>query len=327
MATRIVLIAVGIVLGILTTGDVFQSVIVPRAVGVRLRPSYYLWRLGWLIWPRLAWRMHPRDHDRREDFLALFAPLTLILMLLLWSTLMLIAFGCVSGHSRFDASADRVVLGSRVLCGNVVLYDRFRRLRGQHGVDAHARAYCGRSGFMVVSTTTAFLFAVFGAFQAREQFVVVLSSRAASPPSGIGLLVVAARADLKDRLPAVMADAQKWTASLMETHLAYPVLAYLRSSHDNQSWVGTQARCWMRNADDDDRTRRCGRSAHPYDLGRHATNDLCRYFSLDRAGERRCGITREEFDRAARSSAFPRPGYEMHDRERAWRRFSTLRCA
>ena len=36
-----------------------------------------------------------------------------------------------------------------------------------------------------------------------------------------------------------MIDAQRWAAEVMESHLAYPMLAYFRSSHDDQSWIGT----------------------------------------------------------------------------------------
>jgi hypothetical protein len=30
-----------------------------------------------------------------------------------------------------------------------------------------------------------------------------------------------------------------WSAELMESHLSYPVLAYFRSQHDNQSWIAS----------------------------------------------------------------------------------------
>src|SRR5204862_210880 len=29
----------------------------------------------------------------------------------------------------------------------------------------------------------------------------------------------------------------RWSAELLETHLSYPVLAYFRSQHTNQSWL------------------------------------------------------------------------------------------
>ena len=34
---------------------------------------------------------------------------------------------------------------------------------------------------------------------------------------------------------------ERWSADLLETHLSYPVIAYFRSQHDNQSWVAALA--------------------------------------------------------------------------------------
>ena len=31
---------------------------------------------------------------------------------------------------------------------------------------------------------------------------------------------------------------ERWSADLLESHLSYPVLAYFRSHHDNESWLG-----------------------------------------------------------------------------------------
>jgi hypothetical protein len=40
-------------------------------------------------------------------------------------------------------------------------------------------------------------------------------------------------------LTEVLRDWERWSAELMESHLSYPVLAYFRSQHDNQSWIGS----------------------------------------------------------------------------------------
>jgi hypothetical protein len=34
---------------------------------------------------------------------------------------------------------------------------------------------------------------------------------------------------------------ERWSAELLESHLSYPVLAYFRSQHDNQSWLAALA--------------------------------------------------------------------------------------
>ncbi|MEN6617829.1 MAG: two pore domain potassium channel family protein, partial [Syntrophorhabdus sp.] len=31
---------------------------------------------------------------------------------------------------------------------------------------------------------------------------------------------------------------ERWSSELLESHLSYPVLAYFRSQHDNESWLG-----------------------------------------------------------------------------------------
>ncbi len=37
----------------------------------------------------------------------------------------------------------------------------------------------------------------------------------------------------------LLAEWELWCAELMESHLSYPVLAYFRSQHDNQSWIAS----------------------------------------------------------------------------------------
>src|SRR5438034_11654012 len=36
----------------------------------------------------------------------------------------------------------------------------------------------------------------------------------------------------------LLAEWERWSAELLESHLSFPVLGYYRSQHDNQSWVG-----------------------------------------------------------------------------------------
>ena len=42
-----------------------------------------------------------------------------------------------------------------------------------------------------------------------------------------------------DALRVLLKDWELWCAELMESHLSYPVLAYFRSQHDNQSWIAS----------------------------------------------------------------------------------------
>ena len=128
--------------------------------------------------------LHPADENAREDFLAVFAPLNLVLNLMTWSLLMLIGYAAI-----FYALSDQVrphlaSFGEAFYFAGASFFTiGFGDFVGNTGLPRLASLAAGASGFGIISTTTAYLFAIFGAFQAREQFVVVVGARAGSPPS------------------------------------------------------------------------------------------------------------------------------------------------
>ncbi|HTV93502.1 MAG TPA: potassium channel family protein [Verrucomicrobiae bacterium] len=326
MLVHVALIVLGMLLIAAALNDVFQSVIVPRAVGRRLRPSYYQTRTLWTIWPRVAHGIYPNNEERREDFLAVFAPFNLILNLVTWSVMLLLGYGAIFYALREQMHPALQTFGEAVyFAGTSFFTIGFGDFAGSTGLTRLFSLAAGASGFGIISTTTAYLFAIFGAFQNREQFVVMVGARAGSPPSGVGLLTIAAHAGVVKDLPALMRSAEMWCASLMETHLAYPILAYFRSSHDYESWVGTLG-ALLDAAVLSMTTVQCdaGESRILYNIGRHATHDLAAYFRLD-GDEHEVGITRADFDEAC--ARLEDAGLTMHDRDRAWRQFSALRRA
>jgi hypothetical protein len=324
MLVRVALTILGIFCVIVALNDLFQSVIVPRAVGRRYRVSYLLWRGGWWLWPQLAWRMHPGDEDRREDFLAVFAPIALVAQLVLWAFLMVLGYGlifyAVPTHLHPHL---RTFWDALYFSGTSYFTIGFGDFVGGTGWTRMWALAAGASGFGVVGTTTAFLFAIFGSFQQREQFVLTIGTRAGVPPSGVGMLVIAAESRTIPSLPSIMREAQSWCALVMETHLAYPVLAYFRSSHDYESWTGTlgtlldAATLMMTTVEADS-----GEARILYDIGRHAASDLVRYFRVG-TKHKDAGITREEFDRAC--DRLEHAGYTLHNRDKGWEHFSSLR--
>jgi len=323
---RVVLVITGLLLIAVTFNDVFQSVIVPRSVGRRLRPSYYNSRAMWWIWPRLARRIRGEDPYKRENFLAAYAPFYLILNLVLWSLLLLVGYGAIFYALRDQMHPPLATFGEALyFAGTSFLTIGFGDFVGTTGLTRMFSLLAGASGFSLVSVTTAYLFAIFGSFQTREQFVVSIAARAGSPPSGVALLSIAARAGTIRDLPSLMRSGESWCASVMETHLAYPVLAYFRSSHDSQSWVGTlgtllDCAVLLMTAVESD----VGEAAILYNIGQHATRDLAMYFSAHglkfAPGP---GITREQFSKARTDLAAA--GLRLREENTAWQRFSTMR--
>ena len=78
---------------------------------------------------------------------------------------------------------------------------------------------------------------LYSAFSAREMEVALLDARAGSPPTA-GELLLRHHFDGGDTaLNKLLAEWERWSATMLETHISYPILCYYRSQHDNQSWL------------------------------------------------------------------------------------------
>jgi hypothetical protein len=325
MALNILSIALGVFVIAATLNDVFQSVVMPRATGRRYRISFFAWRGVWKLWPWAAWRLYPNDDDGRENFLAVFAPLMLIGLFGLWVSLLIVAFGLILWGLRPEITPAHASFGGAVyFAATSLLTIGFGDVVARGGWARLISVLAGLAGLSFLSIGTAFLFAIFGSFQLRETFVVMVAARAGAAPSGVTLLTIAGYSHTQDDLSMLMIDAQRWAAAVMESHLAYPVLAFFRSSHDQQSWVGTlgtllDAATLMMTTIDGVRE---GQARIFYNVGRHAARDLSRYFMVEPA-EEIVGIERAEFDHAC--DRLTAAGFRVADRDESWQRFSGLR--
>jgi hypothetical protein len=322
---RAIFALIGLLFVITSLNDVFQSVIVPRAVGRRFRPSVY-WGRGilWPLWQKQA-KYLIKDDDAREDFLAAFAPTNLITTLMLWSLMLVIGYGLMVYALGSQMHPVITTFGDAFyFAGTSFFTIGFGDFYGTTGWTRLLSLAAGASGFGVISSTTAYLFAIFGAFQTREQFVVIVGARAGSPPSGVGMVTLAARNESADDLSETMREAQRWCALILETHLAYPVLAYFRSSHDYESWVGTLGTL-LDAAVLTITTVECkrGEARILYNLGRHATHDLAHFFGLLDETKSDPQITIEEYDEAR--ARLQDAGLTLTDRDIGWEHFSRLR--
>ena len=326
-------VAAGSAAVLVVLNDVFVSVIVPRSERSAVRVSRLLALGLWSLWPRIAYQIFARDERAREGLLSVFAPFFLVTMLLVWLVILVLGWGLVF-YGMHDA-----LHPAGLTYGDCVYFAGASLLTIGYGditpVLASARMLsivCAASGLGVVAVVISFLFAIFGAFQRRETFVVTFGARAGVPPSGVGLLTVHAYAGLRHDLAEVFREGQHWTADVMESHLAYPVLAYFRSSHDYESWVGTlgalldaaslvvstlEPRALVNE-------QTLGQARMMYELGRHLTYDFAHYFDLEH-DESSPGIERSEFhDALARLHA---EGYQLVDESIAWAKFAELRSA
>jgi hypothetical protein len=75
----------------------------------------------------------------------------------------------------------------------------------------------------------------------REVRLSLLDEWAGSPPSAGELLRRIGEDHALSELNPFLQEWETWAAELLESHLSYPVLAFFRSQHENQSWVSALA--------------------------------------------------------------------------------------
>jgi hypothetical protein len=181
------------------------------------------------------------------------------------------------------------------------------------------------TGLALVAVVISLLFSLYASFQRREALIITLDALAGAPPSGVVMLENSLRYDMINHLDETFDEWKVWSAEVLESHLAYPMLAYFRSSHDNESWVSAigalldAAVLVLTTVEDVPR----GPAKLMYNAGTHLVEDLSWFFRTSHLHE--VGIERFEFDQACDRLA--EAGYTLTDREIAWTKFSDLRAA
>ena len=315
-----VLIGIAIVAYILN--DLFQSVVVPRPTPARYRPTRWVIRPGWRLWRALGLRT--RSADSRERTLGTFAPLIVVVLLVLWLSGLILGFGVIfyglRDYVRPSIDGFQTAL---YFAGTSVLTIGFGDIVATSSLTRLLALVAGGTGLGTIALAISFLFSLYASFQRREILIVTLDARAGAPPSGVSLLETMAKYDMMDELPRLFADWEKWGAEVLDSHLAYPVLAYFRSSHDNESWVSAlgavldASTLLLTTVVDGPR----GPAKMMFAMGRHLVEDLGRFFRMQ--GDHDVGVERYEFDQAReRLSA---AGWRLVAPEESWLAFSRLR--
>jgi len=314
-------LAGGLLVGVVLL-DVFNSVIVPRPTVRGTLLSRSIIRPGWRGWRALGTRVS--GVNKREAMLAIFPPMALVLVLIAWVILLAVGFGLLIYALHGDFRPNPGILGSTYVAAASLF-----------GVGQSAFAPAGRAARVVIPIINAaglgtialvitFLFSLYANFQRREARVVMLDARAGAPPSGVTLLETYAQLQMLERLPEFFSRWEVWSAEVLDSHLAYPILTYFRSSHDNESWISAlgavlDAATLMVSTID---AVPMGTAKMMVGMGAHLVEDISNQFNLPNDGG--IGVEREEFEDARQRLAAA--GFTLKDdADSAWAKFTKMR--
>ena len=228
--------------------DAFEAMILPRRVrhGYRLARLFY--RSAWVLWRALAIRL-PAGRWRNA-FLAIFGPLSLFALVIVWAAGLITGFAMLHWFLgtglKLPAGTDDSFATYWYFSGTTFFTLGYGDLVPTSGWGRTLSVVESGIGFGFLAVIVSYLPVLYQAFSRREITISLLDARAGSPPSAGELLRRVAEA--RNQAPGVDACAgavpllsewERWAAELLESHLSYPVLTYYRSQHDNQSWVAT----------------------------------------------------------------------------------------
>jgi hypothetical protein len=231
--------ALALILGplliLVTLLDGFETILLPRRVNRRFRYSRIYTQTLWATWRWAATR--PSKGRAREAALGTFGPLSMLGLFGSWVISLILGFALLhwalapppahgfptyvyfSGTTFFTLGLGDVAPVSRVSRGLTV---------SESGL-----------GFAFLAVIIGYLPVLYQAFSRREVTISLLDARAGSPPAGGEALVrLVGRGD---GLDAMLREWEQWCAELLESHISFPVLAYYRSQHANQSWLAALA--------------------------------------------------------------------------------------
>jgi len=312
----------GLVVLALVLADVFETIVVPRPSPGRHRLSRYVVRPTWRLWRWLGART--RTGLARDGFYGLYAPGIAILLLVAWLVLLVVGYGLVFFALRAELDPAPVSLGTSLyFAGTSVLTLGYGDIVATGPLARGVSLLAAANGLGIVALVITFLFSMYASYQRREALVVMLSARAKAPPSAVTLLEAYARLDLVDELPALFAAWEAWEAEVLDSHVAYPLLGYFRSSHDNISWVSALGAvldaCALVLTTIRGLPR--GQAELTKRGGAHLVEDISGFLGLQGDGST---VDRGEFDEAYGRLASA--GYELVDADEAWQGFEHARA-
>ena len=224
---RLVGLAAGILILLLTVWSVFTSLVVPRATSSRLQQIIGRFVIGGTarkVAPRLA------NYEARDRLLSFVGPATMVSLFVLWLGLLVVGFALIIWwDAGVDFASALGIAGSSVFTLGIAS----ARNTGSHALEILAAGV----GLLFIALEIAYLPALYSAFAVRETEVTLLATRAGTPAWGPEILARHYWLDTMDELAPLYADWERWAAAVSESHSNYPALMWFRSPAPLRSWL------------------------------------------------------------------------------------------
>jgi hypothetical protein len=317
-ALKVVVLIAGVAAVLATLGSALRVVVLPRGIPSRLARRV-------IRGVRIVFNLRlgrKASYERRDAVMALYGPISLVMLLVAWLTLTAAAY-----VAMFWALGERTLREAFLLSGSSLLTLGF-----QHPADIPSVVLAfseAAIGLFLLALLITYLPSLYAAFSRREAMVAMLEVRAGSPPTGVEMIERSQIIEALD-LESYWKLWERWFVDIEESHLTFPSLVFFRSPQPERSWI-TSAGAVLDGA---------ALVASTLDIPRQSEAELCiragylalrqiaRFFRIpfnpDPQATDPISITRAEYDAAYDRLALAGTPLKA-DRDQAWRDFAGWR--
>jgi hypothetical protein len=318
--------AAGVTIFLIVVWDAFEVIILPRRVTRRFRLARFFYRTTWRTWKFLI-SLIPAG-KARESLLGFYGPSSLLLLIGVWAIGLVVSFGMMqygAGSALNVTGMEPGYLTDLYLSGTTFFTLGLGDVVPRSGLARFLVVAEAGFGFGFLAAIIGYLPFIYGSFSEREVDISLLDSRAGTPPTAGELLRRHSYPHGFDALRELLKEWEHWSAEVMESHLSYPVLAYFRSQHNNQSWIASLTAildtCALVMVGVEGT---CQRQAElTFAIARHAVVDLSQVFGTAPAPLRHDRLPSQDLRRIRDTLA--QHGMKLRDGEEADPRLAELR--
>ncbi len=281
LGLQLLAIVAGVFLILAVLWDAFETVVLPRRVTTSFRLTPTFMRMTWALWKHAALVLPGRS--RRDGFLSIFGPLSLIALIVLWAVILIVSFVLVlwGVGSPFTGRGQAIDMVTDFYGSASVFFTiGFSDVTPVSNVARIISVIEGGTGLSFLALIIAYLPVLYQAFAQRETRISMLDEWGGSPASAGEILRRVGEEGDGGSLDKFLSEWEEWSAELLESQLSYPFVAFFRSQHENQSWVQALTTildlCALVMVGVDNVPARAGRLT--FAMARHAVVDLANVF-------------------------------------------------
>jgi hypothetical protein len=224
IALQILSLVFGVAMALAILGSALKTVVLPQEGFPRLAQLVFA-----VVYRLLVHR--GRAGSRAIRLRALYAPVALVSLPLVWMLLMVVAFtfifwgtGSLSVQQAFEISGSSLTtLGFKEPDTTTRIWLAF--------IEATI-------GLGLVALLISYLPTIYGAYNNREKGIIRLRPLTGAPPSAVALLQTLQRIGALESQD-FWSNQCDWILDMQQTHTAFPILTYFPETHRDHSWVAT----------------------------------------------------------------------------------------